>query len=333
MAEAEGRLGTVRGTLPRLVTETAHIRREIGDRQADEARFHRFLKRATDAQDKMSMSREVGAAREAEEALEPYGILANINWWSRLESSYLSADRKGQVKEAAYVTLVSLADHGVRWLNQEVDPKAAGRSLDLLRRAEAFHDPTRAFYFVRGECYRRQGNTAASEEDVRKFRAAVARTAWDHFLPGHTAGWGGDVDEAIRSYHAALALQPNHYNSLYFLASRLASDRINRRPEAIAYFSACLAVRPTGINAYEHRAGCYLKLGRSDAAEADFTAAIAAALDDGGRSVRVRVAKQVLQRPGTSGEGEGRQGERRSNLAKSGSRPREPRSVPTTSRP
>src|SRR5207237_6604407 len=94
-------------------------------------------------------------------------------------------------------------------------------SLDLLQRAQAFHQPTRAFYFVRAKCRRGQGNTAAAAEDEKQFKAAAARTAWDYFLPGHTAGWPGDLDEAIRSYQAALGLQPSHYNSLFFLAMRL----------------------------------------------------------------------------------------------------------------
>ena len=166
------------------------------------------------------------------------------DWSSRLESSYLTADQKQQVRETAYVTLVSLADFGVRWPGFREDPRSVARSLDLLQRAQAFHQPTRAFYFVRAECRRRQGNTAAADEDDKQFKAAAARTAWDYYLPGHTAGWRGDLDEAIRSYRAALRLQPNHYNSLYFLAMRFNTDKINRRPEAIQLYTACIALRP-----------------------------------------------------------------------------------------
>src|SRR5262249_39910096 len=137
-------------------------------------------------------------------------------------------------------TLVSLADFYVRWRYDE--PESAERSLDLLQCAQAFHQPTRAFYFVRARCRRAQGDTAAAAGDEKQFKAAPARTAWDYFLPGHTAGWRGDLDEAIRSYQAALNLQPNHYNSLFFLAGRL--SRINRHAEAIGYQRACVALRP-----------------------------------------------------------------------------------------
>src|SRR5262249_30009340 len=102
------------------------------------------------------------------------------------------------------------------------------------------------------------------------FKAAAAQTAWDYYLPGHTAGWGGDLDEAIRSYRAALALQPDHYNSLFFLAYSFNSNKITRLPEAVAYFTACIALRPTDPLAYNNRGICYLNLGQLDDAIADF---------------------------------------------------------------
>jgi serine/threonine protein kinase/Flp pilus assembly protein TadD len=285
VAEAEGRLGPERERLPDVAADVDRIRREIEARQADAARFSQFLKGASDGQDKMSSGYAMEgpdgrrtAERVAEEVLGLYGILTEKDWLSRLENSYLTADQKQQVRETAYVTLVSLADNKIRWnWGPREDPKAAARSLDLLQRAQAFHQPTRAFYFVRRVCREQQGDTAAAAEDDKQFKAAPARTAWDYFLPGHTAGWRGDLDEAIRSYQAALRLQPNHYNSLLFLAMRLATDKINRRPEAIAYFTGCIALRPDHIWPYENRGSCYEKLGRVDAAQADFEAALAVA--------------------------------------------------------
>src|SRR5262249_61326214 len=109
---------------------------------------------------------------------------------------------------------------------------------------------------------------------------ARARRAWDSFPPGHTAGGGGALDEAIRSYQAALPLQPDHFNSLYFLALRLATVKINRRPEAIGYYTGCLALRPDHFGAYISRSTCHIALGQLDAAKADLEAARAVAKDD-----------------------------------------------------
>jgi tetratricopeptide (TPR) repeat protein len=111
-----------------------------------------------------------------------------------------------------------------------------------------------------------------SAEDPQ-FKATAARTAEDYYLPGLTAERNGDLDEAIRSYQAALRLQPNHFSSLYYLAVLFNTDKINRRPEAIAYFTACIALRADGDglsnNAYGRRSWCYGDLGLWDDAIAD----------------------------------------------------------------
>jgi serine/threonine protein kinase/tetratricopeptide (TPR) repeat protein len=287
VAEAQGRLGAEGAPLPDLAAEISGIRREIDARQADAARFSQFLKRVSDAQDGMSLDWDLDAERDAEEALGLYGILTEKDWVSRLKSSYLVADQKQQVREMAYVTLVSLADFEVRWAylrGDWRDPRSVARSLDLLQRAQAFHEPTRAFYFVRAECRRRQGDTAAAAEDEKRFKAAAARTAWDYYLPGHSADWRGDLDEAIRTYQAALALQPDHYNSLFYLAKRLGTPQIKRYAEAIAYFTGCIALRPDHDWGYRDRAECHVHLGHWDAAKADLAAALAVAKNDRDRS-------------------------------------------------
>jgi tetratricopeptide (TPR) repeat protein len=277
VAEAQGHLGAERERLPDAAAYIDRIRREIEARQGDAARYARFLKGASDAPQEMSYGDRPRGQRIAAETLGLYGILTEKDWSSRLEGSYLTADQKQRVRETAYMMLVSLADDGVRWNWKGApgeDPKAFARSLDLLQRAQAFHQPTRAFYFVRALCRRAQGDTAAAAKDDEQFKSAPARTAWDYFLPGHTAGWGGDLDEAIRSYQAALRLQPNHFNSLFFLAMRFNTDKINRRPEAVQLFTACMALRPDHAVSYGNRGSCYGELGQLDDAIADFRQAV-----------------------------------------------------------
>jgi serine/threonine-protein kinase len=277
VAEAQGRLGAEAASLPALAAAIDTIRSEIDARQAEAARFSEFLKATGDAQDRVSDG-VLGGQHDAEKALGLYAIMTEKDWLSRLESSYLTADQKQQVRETAYATLLTLADFYVRW--RRTEPRSIARSLDLLQRAQDFHQPTRAFYFVRAQCRRAQGNSAAAVEDDKQFKAAHARTAWDYYLPGHSAAWAGDLDEAIRSYQAALRLQPNHYNSLYYLAIRLGTDKVNRWPEAIAYFTACIALRPDSFGACISRGNCLMHLGDLDGAKADFEAAQALAKND-----------------------------------------------------
>jgi tetratricopeptide (TPR) repeat protein len=277
VAEAKGRLEADRSTLHGLAAKADRVQQEIEGRQVDEARLRKFLKTATDAQEKMSYSGNLGGERLAEDALKMYGIETDRDWLSRLEHVHLTAEERQKARETAYVTLVSLADFRVRWEGWGDDAKSVQRSLELLEHARTFHEPTRAFYFVRSECYRRLGNQTAADEDLRQFKAAPARTAWDYYLPGHTAGWRGKLDEEIEAYKAALRLQPDHYNSLFFLAFRsLGRDNA----AAAQVFRACLALRPDHVPALRNRAIAVAELGGYEEAIAQFREVIRIKPDD-----------------------------------------------------
>jgi serine/threonine protein kinase/tetratricopeptide (TPR) repeat protein len=257
VAEVLAVLGTDREGLRPLIAEADQLQREIEDRQSDAARMRRFLQLASDAQDKMSRGGELGGDIIAQQALDLYGVLDNDHWCSRLDNSYLTPEQKTKVRETAYIALVSLADWCVRWTK---NMSRVDRAAQLLMRAEAFHAPTRAFYFVRSEYHSRKGDDRAARLDMKRFQETRVVSPWDHYLPGHTAGWNGDLDEAIRSYQAALDLQPDHYNSLLFLGYRL--QKQGRFAEAIAYFRACELLRPNEWEPYMGRLECYAESGQ-----------------------------------------------------------------------
>ena len=116
----------------------------------------------------------------AKEALDVYGVLDADDWLARLEGCYLTGVQKEQIKESGYVTLVMAADWGVRWPNPK--PERIERSLYFLQRAQSFHEPTRAFFFVRSESHRVRGDNAASNADAGMFctRRRPGRL-WDYF--------------------------------------------------------------------------------------------------------------------------------------------------------
>ena len=278
VAAASGHLGDERQRLTAEAAATELLRQEIADREADADRYHRFLRLSADAQTEMSLIGDIiNTCQTAEDALGIFGVLADDAWLSRLDGSHLTPAQKGHVRETAYVILVYLADNLVRWDFAAEDAPAAVRGLDLLRRAEAFHKPTRAYFFVRSECHRRMKDKASADADKQRYLQAQAESAWDHFLPGHTAGWNGDLDEAIRAYRAALAVQPDHFNSLYFLAARL-TKKLEYR-EAIGLYTGCLALRPDHYWILASRAMCFEKLGDWNAAAEDFDTVVRRATD------------------------------------------------------
>jgi serine/threonine protein kinase/tetratricopeptide (TPR) repeat protein len=262
-AEALGRVGADRPALSALVAEVEETQREVTDRQADAARFQQFIQRAAEAQDRMFFNGGSDALAAATGALAIYGIDTGDAWLSQLEDAHLTAAQRLQVRDAAYVLLVSLADYHVRW---KISPDAARHSQTLLDRAHGFHDATRAFHFVQERIHRILGNMSAADAERAKFEAAVASSAWDYFLPGHTAGWDGDQPAAIAAYKAALRIQPSHFNSLFFLAMHL--GRQGNSAEAAQVFRACQALHPDHNAVLRGRAEALQNLGEFDEAVA-----------------------------------------------------------------
>jgi hypothetical protein len=206
-AEAAGHLGDYRDRLPDAAAVVDRVRQEIEARRADSDRFRKFMRQVADSYGDAHLDGITHAERisEVEASLGMYGVHTTADWTAQLAKSYLTPAEQGLVREAAYVGLVFLADYRIRWLKDDPRRSAQG-SLELLQRAEAFHATTRAFYFVRSECHRKLADTAATDADRKRFAETAAVTAWDHYLPGHTAAWNGDIDESIREYRAALRI-------------------------------------------------------------------------------------------------------------------------------
>ncbi len=252
IGEANGRLASAGQSLPQLMATVKQLSAEIDDRREQQQRLQSFEQLARDAMDSMFIGGALDGEKQAAQALDLYGVLSDEDWLDRLHASYLTKQQQNMVQQTAYEILLLLADHGVRWGTQEEKVKRTTVSLQYLQRAEAFHSLTRAFYWVRSECQNYLNDTEKARQDRKLFRSTAATTAFDYFLPGHTAGWQGDRKEAIRSYEAALRLQPDHFNSLLFLAMRLSAD--GRKGEAAEVYRACLALRPDHVLTLRNRA-------------------------------------------------------------------------------
>ena len=251
IGEANGRLIGADKALPQLTATVEQLSVEIDDRREQQQRLLKFEQLARDAMDNMSYDMNLGGEKQAAQALDLYGVLSDDHWLDRLQASYLNKQQQSMVQQTAYETLLSLADFGVRWSKRSTE-ESTTVSLRYLEQAEAFHPPTRAFYWVRRECLKFLNKLEEAERDLKLFQSTAATTAFDYYLPGHTAGWGGDLKEAIRSYEAALRMQPDHFNSLFFLATRL--DSGGRKAEAVQIWRACLALRPDHIPTLRNRA-------------------------------------------------------------------------------
>ena len=257
--------------LPQAAAHLATLQTELTSHKRDSEDFSRFLLLAREAQTQMGYDIALGGETTGRESLAIYAVLTSPDWRKQLDRRHLSSDQKRLVLENCYETLLALADSLVRWNNKLKDPREKENrlksSMEMLQTAQAFHEPTRAFYWIRAQCQRNLGDQKAADLDQKQFEALPARKPLDHYLPGHTAGWNGDLDQAMRSYEAALRLQPDHYNSLFFLASRLSKEK--QYDPAVRTFTGCIALRPEHYYAYLNRSEAYESLGRKEDALAD----------------------------------------------------------------
>jgi tetratricopeptide (TPR) repeat protein len=248
VSEAEKRIAGAREQLQELAGRVNALNTEVSQRRKQLERLELFEQLAREAVDDMTYDQGLGGDVKAREALKLYDVLKDGRWTDRLRESHLTKEQQRRVRETAYHTLLVFADFGIRWDHRKhsrKDDYSPQFSLEVLQTAAKFHDPTRAFYWVRSECYEKLDHKEEAERDRQRYEATPPEIAFDYFLPGHTAGWRGDIEEASRAYKAGLLIEPDHFNSLFYLALRL--QNTGNENEAEGYYRACVALQPTHV--------------------------------------------------------------------------------------
>jgi serine/threonine protein kinase len=250
-----------RNALSTVAARVGALSAELMQRQSDQMRYDVLLVRARDVQDRMTYGNHLTGDAAAEALLRQLGVLDGNTWLHPLEASFLSEDQKTLAKATIYETLLCLADHGPRWGGTE---DIVRRSLELLERAEHIHAPTKALHWVRAKCYEALRETDHRDRAWQQYNTTAPTIALDHYLPA----WQGGGQVTTQAYQDALRLQPDHYNSLFYLAGRMAVDK--HFTEATAYYTGCLALRPNHVYALVSRADTHERNGNLTEAERDY---------------------------------------------------------------
>ncbi len=216
-------------------------------------------------------------------------------WGPDLADLALEAQRP-QLKKEIYDLLVEAAQ--LKTLKPGAEP--AQQALALLERAAPLRDPTRGFHRLRAHCLKLLDKDDKGKLDAEQAaKATVPVTALDIYLqaeqlrhesltPGHEsadfkAKDGKDTKKtsrvrrdlllrAIAEYRKALALDPEHYWSLFQLGACYMG--LGKNAEAVEALGACVAVRPQAPWSYGARALALSRLGQYDDAEADLKKAM-----------------------------------------------------------
>jgi tetratricopeptide (TPR) repeat protein/tRNA A-37 threonylcarbamoyl transferase component Bud32 len=306
---ARAQLAQARAQLENDRAALADLAAEVEAAEADLDRFQQFLELidrahqaetapllgpALAAQDSPSPAGTFGRPRTVSrrpaaavplllEAFRHYGVLDRVDWNSALEGGFLERPQVERVRRLAYEELLWLADDAVsrrqdHRSGEKVLPEAAARqALVYLGKAEDAHRPTQALHALRARCRQVLGEGSAAQADRALAGQTPPTIALDHYLQGQAALRAKRLAEGVEAFEAALRLEPTHYWSLMSLGYCLCD--LGRGPEdfteAVGLFTGCILRRPEHAHAYHCRAVAYSLLGRSEAALADLSRAIA----------------------------------------------------------
>ena len=270
LGEAQGQLKTSAQNLRDHAEIIAELSDELDQRIESQLRYGKFHKDAKEVIDYMFAGSQSDAYELAKLALESAGIKFEHDWDGSLEDALMNDEQRDSLRNTAYELLLLLAVQQ-SFFGTEEKKKAGIEGLRYAEMAKRIHPATRAFFWVQQKCCSLIGDESEKNRNIELYQSTPASSAFDYFLPGQSAAWGGDLDEAIRLYKAALRIQPDHFPSLFFLAYR---QIFSRPDEAAQVFRACLALRPDHVSTLRNRAIALHRHGENEEALEQATKAI-----------------------------------------------------------
>jgi serine/threonine protein kinase/cytochrome c-type biogenesis protein CcmH/NrfG len=246
---AQSSLFQLRSELTQLSEAADALQAEVEARREEASRFLSFVTIAENA-----LAGSGDNVDEKREALLLYDALSNDQWTAKLDAGYLDNQQRNQVRETAYELLLSLSDYAIR------RSRDVALALEHLERAQAFHEPTKALFWVRAACHRDNGDQEIAARDERLFDATPAISPLDCYFPAEEARQEGDYERAIAGYEAALRVEPAHFNSLRNMARCL--EQLDRYADASIALRSCLALKPDNDTTLRMAASVFAQAGK-----------------------------------------------------------------------
>jgi serine/threonine protein kinase/Flp pilus assembly protein TadD len=298
-----GLLGLVAGGLYYLEHRREWARQDALDR------YERFLKRRDEALFQGTLLTAIGMAsrdqagadlhatqESAREALRLAGVSVEGETGPG-RAAHLTALEQSSLTNSCYELLLVLAQatgQPLPGMTPEEQQEQAAEGLHILDRAGQLGSPTRAFHLCQARLLALRGDHTGSAAARQQAEALQPVSASDFYLTGVDQYQEGDTARALRSFHDALHLQPNHFEAQCFLA--ICSLDAGRPGEARIGLTACIGLRPHFAWSYLLRGVAAVQEQAYADAEADF--ATAQNLDKGdlmGFTVRANRGRALLR--------------------------------------
>jgi len=231
----------------------------------------------------------------AREALAVFGITPAGDGAPDLDPHFFDNDERARVTADCYELLLVLASAtatppppspsplppGGEGRVRGVEPVQIRRALTLLDQAAHLLPATRASHLRRAQFLRLLGDLENARQQEAMAEKVPLAGATDHFLVGDVLYARGNLEEAVRSFDAALRQRPDHFWAQYYQALCYLKLATTRPEEARTFWLAvktglttCISRKPHFIWSYILRGYVLGELGDVEAAEKDFDRAL-----------------------------------------------------------
>jgi serine/threonine protein kinase/Tfp pilus assembly protein PilF len=207
----------------------------------------------------------------AREALALAGVKPNTE--AATIGLSISAQRRSELAGDCYTLLLMLASfRAQRSFPEQANEERSYEALQLLDTARKLGIASRAYFLLRADILDQAGQRDKARKDRERARSTPLSSALDHFLIGEELYRRGDWDGAKSAFDHALALEPGHFWSRFFLS--VCHLKLQQWEAAKAGLNACLAQQPDFIWIYLYRSFANEKLQAFQEAETDFEKAL-----------------------------------------------------------
>jgi tetratricopeptide (TPR) repeat protein len=216
--------------------------------------------------------------RLARDALDRYRVLQDESWQERPAVRRLSADERAGLQGEVSDLLWLLGRASMFRAEDEDDPDRRGEALRFALRVNDLAgacragEPTRALALQKADLLQLLGEESEGKELRRTAGAIPLLTPRDHFLAALASFDRQEIGAAAELLQAAVRQDPKDFWTWFLLAN--CHDKAEHTADALACYTACIALWPDCHRGYFNRALVYLRDKRFRSARDDLNEAI-----------------------------------------------------------
>ena len=271
-------------------------REQYGAFQDEAGRAHHILYARTQSREDLQEGAQLCRA-----ALGRYQVIDNPRWQELPAFQNLPRMERDKLQEDVG-ELLFLLSRGTERAAVDLPQTAAGRE-EQLQLAMTFNElaETRSngvlgsapLWGQRAHLATLLGDRKETERLLEKIKQAPDRGTRDLYLAAHGHAIDGNFRAALPLLETVIHREPQNYSAWAVLGD--SHHALGHDADALACYSACIALRPTDSRAWHNRGLIYLKQRLYEAARSDFNEAIAGRPDFADAFIDRAVAHEGLQ--------------------------------------